>query len=64
VISEPYTREVLSHNICDCNLSKLNKKRSTRKVPIEIGSKPGRALVIPWLLEASRNVRVIRNWFV
>ena len=31
-----------------------NKKGSTRKVPIEIGSKQGRALAIRWLLEASQ----------
>ena len=31
---------------------------STDQVPIEIGSIQGRALVISWLLGASRNVRV------
>jgi small subunit ribosomal protein S7 len=30
-----------------------NEKESTQKVPIEIGSKQGRALGIHWLLEAS-----------
>ena len=30
------------------------KKGSTQKVPIEIGSKQGRALSIRWLLEASQ----------
>uniref|UniRef100_A0A3B6HPI2 Small ribosomal subunit protein uS7c n=1 Tax=Triticum aestivum TaxID=4565 RepID=A0A3B6HPI2_WHEAT len=34
--------------------TRRNKKGSTRKVPIEIGSKQGRALVIRWLLEASQ----------
>ena len=34
--------------------TRRNKKGSTRKVPIEIGSKQGRALAIRWLLEASR----------
>ncbi|KAJ1256099.1 hypothetical protein BS78_K082900 [Paspalum vaginatum] len=31
-----------------------NKKGSMQKVPIEIGSKQGRALAIHWLLEASQ----------
>uniref|UniRef100_A0ACD6AMS4 Uncharacterized protein n=1 Tax=Avena sativa TaxID=4498 RepID=A0ACD6AMS4_AVESA len=34
--------------------TRRNKKGSTRKVPIEIGSKQGRALAIRWLLEASQ----------
>ena len=34
--------------------TRRNKKGSTRKVPIEIGSKQGRALAIRWLLGASR----------
>uniref|UniRef100_K4A0B4 Small ribosomal subunit protein uS7c n=1 Tax=Setaria italica TaxID=4555 RepID=K4A0B4_SETIT len=38
--------------------TRRNKKGSTRKVPIEIGSKQGRALAIRWLLEASKSVRV------
>ncbi|VAI57399.1 hypothetical protein VPH35_110828 [Triticum aestivum] len=32
--------------------TRRNKKGSTQKVPIEIGSKQGRALAIRWLLEA------------
>ncbi|KAI4962612.1 hypothetical protein ZWY2020_028730 [Hordeum vulgare] len=36
--------------------TRRNKKGSTRKVPIEIGSKQGRALAIRWLLEASQSV--------
>jgi small subunit ribosomal protein S7 len=34
--------------------TRRNKKGSTRKVSIEIGSKQGRALAIHWLLEASQ----------
>uniref|UniRef100_A0A8R7VG11 Small ribosomal subunit protein uS7c n=1 Tax=Triticum urartu TaxID=4572 RepID=A0A8R7VG11_TRIUA len=34
--------------------TRRNKKGSKRKVPIEIGSKQGRALAIRWLLEASQ----------
>ena len=34
--------------------TRRNKKGSTRKVPIEIESKQGRALAIRWLLEASQ----------
>lgn len=41
--------------------TRRNKKGSTRKVPIEIGSKQGRALAIRWLLEASQKQTLFKN---